>query len=165
MADNVGDLTAAFAKAAIAVGAAQTAAIGRAALTSKRTIEGTRDRATGGDGRLSGVGKRGAKLGVRYDLKDGPRPSAVVRATGPWQLIERDTKSAGVIRPRRNRQGRRRRSSGPQALASGGFGPFSKIVDKGTTGKHPFEKGAKKAAPQATKQMRATVTKAVARSF
>ena len=45
--------------------------------------------------RLRGVGKRGAKLGVRYNLTQQREAVAqsLVFATGPFQLIERDTKA------------------------------------------------------------------------
>ena len=130
MVDSVADLAKGLSKAATAIGTSQTAAVSSGALKAKRAIEGTRDKATGGDGRLSGVGRRGAKLGVRYDVKDGAKPTAVVKATGPWQLIERDTKSAGVIRPK----GRRRRGSGgAKALAAGGFGLDASIGEDEVT--------------------------------
>jgi len=161
MVDSAAGLARSLAKAGKAIETAQRDAVARAALASKRTIEAERDRATGGDGRLSGVGKRGAKLGVRFDLKD---TEAVVRATGPWQLIERDTKSAGIIRPKSRRRGRRR-AGGAKALAGGGFGPYGAVRDKGTTGKKPFEKGAKRSRRPVAKQMRGAFSKAVARSF
>lgn len=56
-------------------------------------------RARTGDGKLSGVGLRGARVGARYDRKGDV---AIVRATGPAHLIESPTKPH-AIEPRKRR--------------------------------------------------------------
>ena len=85
----------------------------RVAIKVKRTAESERNRAVGSDGRMSNVGRNGARLGVRYDLSGNlANPSAVVRATGPWQLVENPSRPhvvtsryAGSTRARRSRAG------------------------------------------------------------
>lgn len=179
MADTVADLIAAFAKAGVALEGAQEDAVARAALKSKRLIEGQRDRVTG-DGRLSGAGN--ARLGVSFNVRGGATPSAFVSATGPWQLIERDTKPAGSvtgklgrITGRGARRARRQRDlnvafgavgalAGVKAMRTP-YGPKSRINDKGTRGQHPFEKGVDRSVKPAAKEMQAAFSKAVARSF
>ena len=77
-------------------------ALGKAALEVKKLmLNGVRPY-TGGDLRLSNVGKRGAKLNVRYDYQRGSRGKAVrVRAVGPWQFIEYDRKRGYPIPKRK----------------------------------------------------------------
>lgn len=121
--------------------------------------------ATGGDSRLSHVGKRGgAKVGARYKLnRSTSNPSALIFAEGPLQIIERDTKAHGEIprsvgRLQRRSDGvldrsRSARHDAKQRLysalfGSGGFsgatplstpyGPRFKVAHPGTKGKHPF---------------------------
>lgn len=84
-------------------------------------------------GRLRGVGKRGGKLGVRYKIVNrGPEAESFIKATGPFQLIERDTKAHGI--PRDRTRGRTR-------YAVFGDGVYSHVDHPGTQGKHPFERG------------------------
>lgn len=80
-----------------------------------------------GDGRLSGVGVRGARVGARYDRLPG-RETALVRATGPAHLIEGDTK-AHVIVPRKRR--------GKRAVATP-YGPRASVQHPGTRGRPTF---------------------------
>lgn len=85
---------------------------------------------SGGDMRLSGVGLRGARVGARYDVKGIGNPTALVRATGPMQLLERDT-SAHVILPRRRR--------GKRAILTPD-GPRRSAHHPGTSGKRTWSK-------------------------
>lgn len=99
--------------------------------------------------RLKGVGKRGAKLGVRYNIGHYEAAAkALIYATGPFQLVERDTKAHAI--PRANRRNRTvvhlpysvqtvSHASGTTAVAT--------VHHPGTKGKHPFEKGALAAMP------------------
>jgi hypothetical protein len=72
---------------------ANTQAVAVSALAAKMAVLAQLGPATGGDLKLSGVGKKGAQVGVRYGVLASGNPSALVRATGPFQLIERDTKA------------------------------------------------------------------------
>lgn len=83
---------------------------------------------THGTGRLSGVGKKGTRLGVRTIVGT----QGIVTATGPWQFIEGDTRRHDV-RPKRRR--------GKKALSIGGGAYASAKNTGGSKGKHPFAKG------------------------
>jgi hypothetical protein len=62
------------------------AALGATALDAKKAFLRVAADASGGDSRLSRVGKRGTKIGARFDhVADG---HVVVRAVGPWQFVE-----------------------------------------------------------------------------
>lgn len=82
---------------------------------------------TGGDGRLSGVGRNGARVGARFDKRGG---NMVVRATGPAHLIEGDTK-AHRITPKKRRASRKRAIATP-------YGPRSSVQHPGTRGRPTF---------------------------
>lgn len=130
------------------------------------------DRASGGDSVLSGVGLKGAKVGVRYDVSGGGfDPEALLKATGPLHFVENDT-SPHLIRSRYMTGGRSRRSN--LDLAGASFkrrkvvGPTQQPVinlgplighrrwarHPGTKGVHPWEKGRKRAEPAIRKIMR-----------
>lgn len=89
--------------------------------------------------RLQGVGKKGARIGVRYDTTTD-KSSVVVRATGPFHLIESDTK-AHQIPKQRGARARKRYVNIP------GVGVRASANHPGTKGKHPWEKGVKAALP------------------
>lgn len=133
---------------------AQGRGVQKAALETKNLIN-TEIRKVTGDMRMSGVGKRGAKVGARYDIKGSTNPTALVTAIGPIHLIERSV-SPHLITPRskqRTAKGRRRR--GRKALAFNG-GVYASAFHPGVRrSSGPFAKGAEKAAkvtPQIFKQ-------------
>jgi hypothetical protein len=105
-------------------------------------------RAATGDMKLSGVGARGAKVGARYNVKGTVNPTAIIRASGPLQLIERDTAPHAII-PRGKRRGKR------GTLLKGRKAMYfddqfrAAVMHPGTRGKHPFEKGYLRSAPHA----------------
>ena len=80
-----------------------------------------------GDGKMSGVGLRGAKVGARFDKPAG-RDNAVVRATGPAHLLESNTKPHR-IGPRKRR--------GKKAIATP-EGPRAYVQHPGTKGRPTF---------------------------
>lgn len=141
-------------RAAREIALANRTAISDAALILKRSIEKERDHAVGADGRLSGVGKRGAKLGVGYDIKGTNNPTALLQARGPWQLVERDVqphivgaKSLGTRASIRKRAGGGRGAfaglkprAGAKALAFGGLYRAT-ARHPGTRGKQPWQRG------------------------
>jgi hypothetical protein len=110
----------------------------QAALHVKKSVQAELRRVAP-SGRLSGVGKSGARVGVRYDeLKNGR--TVLVRMTGPAHLIERDTK-AHVIRPKR----RRKPKPGKRTAIKIGGSYWRTVQHPGTRGQHPWEKGLKRA--------------------
>ena len=93
--------------------------------------------ASGGDLKLSGVGKKGARIGARYNVGGaGEDAKSLVYATGPVQLIENDTKAGP--RPHKRRRGRGRKRF---------IGPIQSGYHPGTKGKHPWAKGVAAAVP------------------
>lgn len=135
---------------------AQQRGIRAGALAVTRSIRAETAQATGGDSRLSGVGRRGARVGARYDVKGVTNPTALIRATGPFQLIEHDT-SAHPIRPRRRRRGGRLR------LADGSF--RAGVRHPGTRAKRPFARGVTRAQSEPGKALDRAVQDAIKRSL
>ncbi len=109
-------------------------------------------------GRLRNVGKKGARLGVKVTVRGGAGNAVgVVRATGPWQIIEFDTKAHRLPRERR------RKASGPVSL-----GPdrvYSNVNHPGTKGKHLFGKAAIAARPLLPKVYQRELILAMAKIF
>ena len=127
---------------AVQKGDAETLKAG--SLVAKSRFEVARDRATGGDGRLSGM--RRGRLGVSFKIAGR---EAIFRATGPWQIVEGDT-SPHLIRPRRKR-----------AVVIPGVGPRRFANHPGTTGKHPWAKGSGEAVKPAAAVMRTRILRIV----
>lgn len=93
------------------------------------------------NGKLRGVGKKGQKIGVRYDIVG---KAALVRATGPFHLIERDNKDHRTPKVRGARARKR-------VVVIPGVGVRAYANVKGSKGKHPWAKGVVVAVPAATK--------------
>lgn len=159
------------------------ASVGKAALVIKTAVQANLVSALGPNQRMSGVGRRstaskgGAKVGVRYDVKGKKNPTALLRMTGPAQLVERDTKphtiiprSVGRVQGRRTKDNRRAAKQNlydalfggtfggggkPLALGNGRFA--MRVQHPGTKGKHPFERGVERARPAAERILRGAV--------
>lgn len=114
-------------------------------------------------GRLSGVGKSGARVDVRY--QQAPSGDYLVQAVGPYQLIERDTHGHRIPKTldqtNSKRQARQRRAGfrGRKPLHIPGIGYRTSVHHPGTRGKHPFERAVdeygKKAAQVYLQEIRA----------
>ena len=178
MGDSVAVLVSKIGQAAEAMSDSTESGVKSASQRMKKTIEGSRDKVTG-DGRLSGAGN--AKLGVNYKLDlNGGHSTSLMKATGPWQLIEFDTKSAGIVTGRTGRikgRGARRRTrerdlniafgavgslSGVKPLAwAGGAHPFARVKDAPTKGQHPFRKGWELGTPAVVSELKRSNVNAV----
>ena len=123
------------------------------------TIRGSINAVTNG-GRLRNVGRNGARVGVRRTLLSND--AALIQATGPLQLIERDTQAHDIPRTRGSRRLRtaagrlsqKREStgsvlSGRKILRINGSFVTGPVHHPGTTGKHPFDIGVRAAEPAA----------------
>lgn len=125
---------------------AQFRGVQKAALEAKNIINAEIRKVAGADMKLSGVGRSGSRVGARYDIKGKTNPTALVRAFGQLQLIERDTGPhlivpKGRIRKKRGRGFRK----GAKALTIGSnLRPAA--LHPGTKGQRPFARGAEKAA-------------------
>lgn len=141
--------TQAFANAGLPVGA--RGGVAKAALVATSAARASIAAGSGGDSVLSNVGRGGAKVGARFDVKGTQNPSALIRATGPLHLLDNPT-SPHVIVPRSLRKGRSRSSRGDfyNALFGGGsgfgsakplrtpYGPRMRVQHPGTRGKRTF---------------------------
>ena len=167
MPRNLGDLAASAARTADALQGAQAQGVRRAAIYATTMIRSEIRSATG-DGRLSGVGRKGARVGARFDVKGTRNPTALIRATGPLHLVERDTSPHSIYPKGRTfsttRKGNVRRRGTTRALKIGdGFAAYAE--HPGTRGKHPFEKGVRKAAPETPRIFQREVRAAFARAW
>lgn len=96
-------------------------------------------------GRLSRVGKNGARLSVGFNIKTfGGNPTSLFRARGPWQIIENDSKPHPIAAKKKRG---RDNSQAAIKLADGGI--RRSVNHPGTRGKHPWAKGVAKGIPLA----------------
>jgi hypothetical protein len=145
---------------------AQIRGVRAAALYVTTGIRGEIRSASGGDNRLSGVGKRGARVGAKYDVKGTVNPTAIIKAIGPLHFLEHDT-SPHEIRPRALRgRGSRKRFTGNRALKFKNGLFAASAQHPGTGAKRPFEKGYLKTRDQAgvlyDKEIQAGIRKVLA---
>lgn len=112
-------------------------------------------RAVGGDMRMSGVGRRGARVNVRYmAARSESNPVAVISAVGPLHLLERPIK-AHPIRPR----GRKKALLTPA-------GPRRSVMHPGVSSpKRPWQIGRNRAQPAVTKVVHRQYGSAFARGL
>jgi len=138
---------------------ATEAATAKAALgvTSEARDEIRKD--SGGDMVLSGMG---AKVGARYEvLKAGSHSAAIVRATGPLQILESDTKPHPIVAG----SGRRtRRRKGAKALLTP-YGPRANVQHPGTTGKRTWSRAIDGAVRDVPKVYQAALAQHLRRYF
>lgn len=137
MADSISTFLAKTAKMGTELQSLERRMVLVAAQTVKTSVQAQMQAAGVDNGRLRGVGKRGAKIGVRYDLAGD---KALVRATGPFQLLERDTKAHRIPKVRGARARKR-------VVVIPGVGVRAFAESPGTKGKHPWAKGVAAALP------------------
>lgn len=117
-----------------------------------------------GSGRMSGVGKNGAPIGVGYDILKASNGEAAVRVKVKGKgahLLERDTK-AHTINPKKRRGGAKG-GKGAVRLADGSF--RRSVRHPGTRGKHPWEKALNQSLPQVPKTIQQQISSALAKAF
>jgi hypothetical protein len=140
---------------ATSLGRLENTTVRIAALAVKTSVLGQLQVAGVKDGKLRGVGKRGAKVGVSFTVTGH---TAIVKATGPFPLIESDTKAHRIPRERGAR-GRRRYAVIP------GVGVRAFANHPGTKGKHPWAKGVAAAQPAAAKANQIALTQAMTKAY
>lgn len=150
--------------------------------------------AIGPDQRMSRVGSAktrvggGAKLSVQVAERN-KTDNVVVRATGPWQLVETDNQPHRII-PRAYKPRNRKRAAkakarmaamsaflgfdvsqhvgsstaGPKALSTP-RGPRGAVNHPGTRGKHPWRRGVDAAMPKVAPIFRSAVSRALRDAF
>lgn len=138
---------------------AEKTAVNRASLEAK-TVHLAELHKVVPSGRLRNVGRSGTRLGVRYDVKGATNPTALLRATGPWHLVENPIQ-AHTIKVRTRRRGGVR----AKALATP-YGPRMSVQHPGvnrTSG--PWKRGAQKARPLVVKRVQGAFSDAWARGI
>jgi hypothetical protein len=159
---TLGDLAHSLAGAQVAVQGAQTTFTAKAARMVTTEIRRATAADTGGDSRLSQVGKAGAKVGARYRVVPGAQPRAYVNAVGPYQLLERPTAAHEIVARGRRMTKRyakavasetggdyftgKRYLKGARALRFGGRFAASSATG-GTRGKRTFERAVVRTRP------------------
>ena len=129
-----------------AIEAAGPVAVSGAAVAVESSITVLTAAATGGDMTLSGVGRKGGKLGVRKVV--GPS-EALLTATGPFHLAESD-QPRHDIKPRGlQRTARGRQRKGAKALTIGGGLWASARNTGGSRGREPWKRGVRAGEPAA----------------
>lgn len=164
-----------FALVGLPIGARQ--GVTKAALVATTAARASITAGTG-DSTMSNVGRGGAKVGARYDVKGTQNPSALIRATGPLHLLDNPTRPH-VIVPRGLKKGRSRASKGDfyNALFGGGsgfgsakplrtpYGPRYRVQHPGTRGKRTFWRGIDAARPLVPITFRTEVSRQMVRHF
>lgn len=131
---------------------AQRQLIGRAALTITKAVREEVRSATG-DSRLSGVGRRGARVGAKYTVLSAG--DALIQATGPLHLIERPTRGHEIT-PRRKWS---RSKRGRRAALNAAGQIYARVDVRGTSGKRPFRKGIARSKDKAARQYQEDMTR------
>ena len=137
---------------------AQRRAVGASALHVKKVVGASIAGAVGADMRMSGVGKKGVKVGVRYDVLGFQNPTARVYATGPLHLVERGTKAHRIPKQRGKRARKR-------LLVIPGVGVRMWANHPGTSGKYPWRRGVAAAAPATPRIFKAEIHRALKETF
>lgn len=159
---------------------AMSAATAQAALVVTNTVRAEITQDSGGDNVLSGMG---AKVGARFDVRPGSEPTALIRATGPLQILESDTQPHGILpagvgrAQGRTKAARRAAKQGLYDALFGGsygsgtkplrtpYGPRYRVSHPGTSGKRTWSRGIDKAIPKVPKVYQAALAKALRRHF
>lgn len=129
----------------------QRKAVGAAAFAAKKEIATEVRKVVGADMRLTGVGKRGAKLSVYYNVVGYKNPTATIAMRGPVHLVERPTKPHRV--PRVRKRGRKR------VVVIPGVGVRASANHPGTHGQYPFKKGTERGKPKAVAAFNDTIVR------
>jgi hypothetical protein len=119
--------------------------VGAGALQVKKSVQLQLAAAGAGSGRLRGAGRKGARIGVRYELYP---TLAKVFMFGPAHLLESDTKAHRIPRATQGRRGRRN----TKLIVIPGVGVRAWARHPGTRGKHPWRKGVNAALPDIGRQ-------------
>lgn len=152
---NPAEFAAKLARLPDAVKRAEKAGVRAAALAATTIIRQNVNAVVPG-GKLRGVGKAGAKVGVGFDVKGTNNPTALVSARGPLQLVESPTKPHVEPKP----GGKRRKAL---RLADGQV--RARVQHPGTKGQKPFAKGRERAIVPAAlafnAEVRSTIRKVI----
>lgn len=139
--------------------AADRAAVRAAALAATTVIRGEVRQAVP-SGRLSGVGRKGTRVSVGFNVRGTTNPTALITARGPLHLVENDTSPHQIPK---ERTARSRRASKRIRLADGSV--RGTVQHPGTRGKKPFAKGKQKAQAPARAAFQGVVADSIRKAF
>lgn len=148
-------LAAKFGRLTKTIGDLDRTGVAAAAMVVKTDTQREMSQAVGAERIMSGVGRRGARIGTTFVLRSH---TAFVRAYGPAHLAERGARPH-VITPKRRRRGGKRGMSIP------GVGVRTKVQHPGAPGKYPWRKGVATATPKVVAAFHAGVTRAMVKVF
>lgn len=110
-------------------------------------------------------GRGQLKIGASYSVRaNASGVTAIVRAKGPLQIVERDTKSHTIPKVKAP-SGKGRRLKKRHILLIPGIGYRLAVKHPGTKGKHPFERGVDAYKERTGHVMQKAVHEALLRSF
>lgn len=156
MADSITGFALKTAKMGVELSTLEIRTVQIASLAVKNSVLAQMQVAGVDGGKLRGVGKKGAKIGVRYDIA-GKR--SLVRATGPFHLLERPTKAHRT--PKEAKSGRAKR----KVVNIPGVGVRAWANVAGTKGKYPWAKGVAAAMPIQNKAQGLALHQAVRKAY
>ena len=141
MSSSVDDLANRLVRGGQEITRANRVGVEKACLAGKNVMLSAMVASLGGN-RLSGVGKNGAKVGVRYHVKGYTNPVGVIQYTGPAHLANSGTRPHQIL-PRSRQttaKGNRRRGSAKALSPAGNPWAAASADHPGTKGKKFFEK-------------------------
>lgn len=135
----------------------ERAALGAASLEIKTSVVSRLRSTVGADLKMSGVGKRGTRVGVRYDIKGFKNPTSLIRAFGPVHFVERGTKPHRI--PKQRNRGRKRYAVIP------GVGVRDNAMHPGSTGRFPWRRGVASSIGRAQQEFRDEIARQIRQAF
>lgn len=132
---------------------AERTALARAGLAAKQ-ITLAEINADTGDGRMSGIGKNGAKISARFDVTGD---SVKVRMVGgAAAILERGRHTATPVKPKKR--------GGKKAIATP-WGPRASAQGSTAAGHHTFDRAFEKSKPVIDRVLRDPIVDAAVRGF
>ena len=166
MSSSVDDLANRLVSGGREITRANRVGVEKACLAGKNVMLSAMVASLGGN-RLSGVGKNGAKIGVRYTVGGYQNPVGIIQYTGPAHLANSGTRPH-KIEPRSRQttaKGNRRRGSAKALSPAGNPWAAASADHPGTKGKKFFEKAEPIVVAQSKRIIEQEVRGHLARTF
>lgn len=166
MSSSVDDLANRLVSGGRAITRANRVGVEKACLAGKNVMLSSMTAALGGN-RLSGVGRNGAKVGVRYTVVGYQNPVGIIKYTGPVHLANSGTRPHEIL-PRSRQttaKGNRRRGSARALSPAGNPWAAASADHPGTPGKKFAERAEKIVLRQTPRIIQQEVRSHLARTF
>lgn len=165
MSSSVADLSGRLIRVGQDITRANRVGVEKACLAGKQTMLASMA-AAGLGRRISGVGKSGANVNVRYDVRGYQNPVGILRYVGPVHLVNSPTKPHEILPRARQRTAKGNARRGAKALApKGGGWTRASAKHPGTKGKKFAEKAEPIVLAQSKRIIEAEVRGHLARTF